>query len=148
MSEEQKTPSRPRQLWNSALKVVKGDSTEQLIEEFTSEMTLVAEGLCDDQGRLRKEVELLRTEQDQTAQRLKSEQEAQETTLLETQRDIDRRLDDITHRLSAIEAKLNAKPPKEKESSKKQQNLISQLTVLVSIIAGAWVLVTILNLFR
>lgn len=148
MSDEQKTPSRPRQLWNQAVKVVKGDSTEQLIEQFTAEMTLVAEGLCDDQGRLHKEVETLRTEQDQTAQRLQSEQEAQETALLEAQRDMDRRLDDISRRLTAMEAKMNAKPPKEKEPAKKQLNLVGQLTILASIIAGAWVLVTILNLFK
>ena len=32
-------------LWNQALKVVKGDSTTELVEQFTQEMTLVAEGL-------------------------------------------------------------------------------------------------------
>ena len=57
MAEEQK---KPRTLWESALKVVKGDSTEQLVEQFTAEMTLVAEGLYDDQARLKREVELLR----------------------------------------------------------------------------------------
>ena len=42
MSEE-KTVSKPRQLWDSAVKAVKGGGTEQLIETFTAEMTLVAE---------------------------------------------------------------------------------------------------------
>ena len=43
-----------------------------------------------------------------------------------------------------MEGKLNAKPPKEKKTA----NLVSQLTVLAGIIAGAWIIVTVLNLFR
>ncbi len=147
MSEEQKTPSKPRQLWNSAVKAVKGESTEQLVEQFTAEMTLVAEGLCDDQGRLRKEVTALRTDYDRLEQRLQSEQQAQESTLMETQRDIDRRLDEVTRRLAALEKAQSARQQKEAKG-KRPQNLISQLTVLAGIIAGAWVLVTVLNLLK
>lgn len=147
MSEEQKTPSKPRQLWNSAVKAVKGESTEQLVEQFTAEMTLVAEGLCDDQGRLRKEVTALRTDYDRLEQRLQSEQQAQESTLMETQRDIDCRLDEVTRRLAALEKAQSARQQKEAKG-KRPQNLISQLTVLVGIIAGAWILVTVLNLLK
>ena len=39
MSEE-KTVSKPRQLWDSAVKAVKGGGTEQLIETFTAEMIM------------------------------------------------------------------------------------------------------------
>lgn len=138
--EEQK---KPRTLWESALKVVKGDSTEQLVEQFTAEMTLVAEGLYDDQARLKREVELLRQEQDRLSQRVGSEQQAQEAALMEAQRDLDRRLDDFARRLSAMEAKLSAKPKK-----MKMDGLVGQLTVLACIVCGSWVLVTILNLFR
>ena len=60
MSEE-KTVSKPRQLWDSAVKAVKGGGTEQLIETFTAEMTLVAEGLCEDQNNLRREITQVRT---------------------------------------------------------------------------------------
>lgn len=147
MSEEQKTPSKPRQLWNSAVKAVKGESTEQLVEQFTAEMTLVAEGLCDDQGRLRKEVTALRTDYDRLEQRLQSEQQAQESTLMETQRDIDHRLDEVTRRLAALEKAQSARQQKEAKG-KRPQNLISQLTVLAGIIAGAWILVTVLNLLK
>lgn len=140
MAEEQK---KPRTIWESALKVVKGDSAEQLMEQFTSEMTLVAEGLYDDQARLKREVEQLRLEQDRLSQRIKSDQQAQETSLLEAQRDIDRRLEEFSRRLSAMEAKLSAKPRKGK-----MDGLVGQLTVLACIVCGSWVLVTILNLFR
>jgi hypothetical protein len=116
MSEE-KNVSKPRQMWNQALKVVKGESTEQLVEDFTSEMTLVAEGLCEDQSRLRKAVDDLRDEQDHLVSAgLKSEQEALEATLRENQRDTDRRLDELTHRLAALETKQKSKPARKEKA--------------------------------
>jgi len=137
---EEKNVSKPMQLWNNALKAVKGDSTAQLVEEFTSEMTLVAEGLCEDQARLRQSVEELRREDDRSAQRLTSEVQAIETAIRENQRDTDQRLDDLQRRLAALESKANSR-------AKKNEGLIHQLTILASIICGTWLLVTILNLF-
>lgn len=139
MSEE-KNVSKPMQLWNNALKAVKGDSTAQMVEEFTSEMTLVAEGLCEDQARLRQSVEELRREEDRSAQRLTSEVQALETAIRENQRDTDQRLDDMQRRLTALENRANSR-------SKKSDGIIRQLTMLASIICGTWLLVTILNLF-
>ncbi len=137
---EEKTVSKPMQLWNNALKAVKGDSTAQLVEQFTAEMTLVAEGLCEDQARLRQSVEELRREDDRTAQRLVSEVQALESAIRENQRDTDRRLEDMSRRLAAMESKASSR-------QKKHLGLIQQLTILVSIACGTWLLVTILNLF-
>lgn len=137
---EQKNISKPLQLWNSAVKAVKGENTGALVEQFTAEMTLVAEGLCEDQARLRQSVEDLRQEQDATAQSLRSEQLAVDSAIRENQRDIDRRLDEISRRLSALE--------KGKAQPKKHMNILNQATVLVSIVCGTWLLVTILNLFQ
>lgn len=139
MSEE-KNVSKPMQLWSNALKAVKGDSTAQMVEEFTSEMTLVAEGLCEDQARLRQSVEELRREEDRSAQRLTSEVQAIETAIRENQRDTDQRLDDMQRRLAVLENRANSR-------SKKNDGIIRQLTMLASIICGTWLLVTILNLF-
>ncbi len=65
MTQEEKTikPS----LWDQALKAVKGDSTKELVEQFTQEMTLVAEGLCEDQARLRRAVDGVLRETEGTA---------------------------------------------------------------------------------
>ena len=147
MSEE-KTVSKPKSLWSSALKVVKGDDTNQLVEAFTAEMTLVAEGLCEDQARLRKAVDELAAEGDRVSQRTKSEVEALETTIQENQRDLDRRLDELSRRIDAMETREKAVKNAPKKKSLMPEGLIPQLTVLASIIAGAWVLVTILNLFK
>ncbi len=145
---EEKNVSKPMQLWNNAVKVVKGENTAQLVEQFTAEMTLVAEGLCEDQAKLRRAAEELRTAQEQSEQRLVSRMEAIDTALRENQRETDRRLDEMTRRLNALENRQDAKEAKAKESKRRDAGLIRQLTVLVSIIAGAWVLVTILNLFK
>lgn len=138
---EQKNVSKPLQLWNQAVKAVKGDTAGQMIEQFTAEMTLVAEGLCEDQARLRKSVEDLQRAQEHAGQSARSEMEALENTLREHQHDTDRRLEDISRRLAAMEGRL-----KKKESAK--ANWMNQAILLVSIVCGSWVLVTILQLFR
>lgn len=143
MSEE-KTVSKPRQLWDSAVKAVKGGGTEQLIETFTAEMTLVAEGLCEDQTNLRREVAQVRALAEKLEARADNEQEVLDTTLRENQKDLDRRLDELTRRIGALEAKAS----KQEGKQKREKNLISQLTLLAGIIAGAWVIVTVLNLFH
>ena len=145
MSEE-KNVSKPRQLWNSAVKAVKGGSSEQLIETFTSEMTLVAEGLCEDQQALRKELAQVRETAEKLDQRMANEQEVLDTTLRENQKELDRRLDELTHRIAALEMKASRQ---EKTPAKtKEKNWLSQATLLASIIAGAWIIVTVLNLFK
>lgn len=136
---EQKNVSKPLQLWNSAVKAVKGENTGALVEQFTAEMTLVAEGLCEDQARLRQTMEDVRREQDSANQSLRSEQAALETTIQEQQRDIDRKLNDMERRLSALE--------KSKPQPKKQQNVLNQVTVLVGIVCVTWIVVTLMKLF-
>ena len=143
---EDKNVSKPRQLWDSAVKAVKGGSTEQLVETFTSEMTLVAEGLCEDQNNLRKELAQVREMAEKLEQRADNEQEVLDTTLRENQKDIDRRLDELTRRIAALEVKTTRRD--KEEPRKKDVGIISQLTVLAGIVAGAWIIVTVLNLFK
>lgn len=140
MSEE-KNVSRPKQLWSSALRAVKGDSTQQLVEDFTAEMTLVAEGLCEDQARLRQSVEDARREQDRSAQHVDSELHALECAMQENQRETDRRLDELSRRLNAMENKA----PKRRT---KQAGIMQQVTLLVGIVCATVVLVTVLKFFQ
>ena len=110
---EDKNVSKPRQLWDSAVKAVKGGSTEQLVETFTSEMTLVAEGLCEDQNNLRKELAQVREMAEKLEHRADNEQEVLDTTLRENQKDIDRRLDELTRRIAALEVKTTRRDKEE-----------------------------------
>ena len=143
------TNQKPKKIWDGALKMVKGENTTQLIEQFTAEMTLVAEGLCEDQSKLRRETDRLFTEEDKRIQKLESTIEMLENTIDEERNQRDRELTETRNRLAALErkaekaekAELNEKGKKEKE----KRSIIRDLTVLVAIAAGAWVIVTILN---
>ena len=140
---EEKAVSRPS-LWDQALKVVKGDSTTELVEQFTQEMTLVAEGLCEDQARLRRAVDGLIKEGE--GQRAKSEQDYQEVLrqLDAHQKDMKQKLDELSRRVSALE-----KPAAKEKKGKLRLggDLIGRLTILASIVCGSWIIVTLLKLF-
>lgn len=131
-------------LWNQALKVVKGDSTAELVEQFTQEMTLVAEGLCEDQARLRKAVEGLIRETE--GQKQKSGQDYQELLrqLEESNRVHKQRMDELSRRIAALE-----KPaPREKKGLfHLGGDVISRLTVMVGLVCATVLIVTVLKLF-
>ena len=142
MLTEEKT-AKPS-LWNQALKVVKGDSMNDMVEQFTQEMTLVAEGLCEDQARLRKAVDGLIREAD--GQRAKSEQDYQELLrqLSDSQKDTKFRLDELSRRISVLE---KPAPKAQKGIFNLGTDVISRVTLLAGIVCGTWLIVTILKLF-
>ena len=135
-------------IFSGALRMVKGDNTTQLMENFTSEMTLVAEGLCEDQSKLRREVERAATEQDRRIQRLESKIDMVDTSMDEERRSYDQVVTELRNRLATLEKKADAKEkePRTKEK-KKTGTIIRELTWLVAIAAGAWVIVTVINKF-
>ena len=144
--EEEKTlaTEKPKKttLWDGALKMVKGENTTQLIEQFTAEMTLVAEGLCEDQTKLRREVDDMTTQEDRRIQKLESRISLLETSLEEERKAHDKDLTELRSRLSPLE-KQAAKP--QVKEKKKATSIIRDLTWLVGIAAAAWVIVTIIN---
>ena len=146
--EEEKTltaeKTKKPTLWDGALKMVKGENTNQLIEQFTAEMTLVAEGLCEDQTKLRKEVDGLMTQEDQRIQKLQSRIDLLETSLEEERKAHDKDVTELRNRLSLLEKQAAKTPAKDR---KKAGTIIRDLTWLVGIAAGAWIIVTILNVF-
>ena len=144
--EEQKALAEKQQkkptLWDGALKMVKGENTNQLIEQFTAEMTLVAEGLCEDQTRLRREVDDMTTQEDRRIQKLESRIDLLESTLEQERKDHDKTVTELRNRLSPLEKQAAKSPAK-----KKAPGIIQGLTVMVGIAAAAWVIVTMLNVF-
>ena len=139
---EEKSGKGPVKLWNQAVKAVKGENAGQLVEEFTAEMTLVAEGLVEDQARLRGMVEELQRSRDRETQSLSSELEALENDLKEQQREIDRRLSELSRRLDAMDKKQS------KGRGLFPAAWMDKLLILAGIVCGSWVLVSIINLFR
>ena len=146
MSEEKTLTEKPKKtLWDGALKMVKGENTNQLIEQFTAEMTLVAEGLCEDQTKLRREVDEMTTQEDRRIQKLESRIDLLETSLEEERKAHDRDVTELRNRLSPLEKQASKQPVKEK---KKAGSIIRDLTWLVGIAAAAWVIVTIINAIK
>lgn len=143
MAEEKTLTEKPKKLWDGALKMVKGENTNQLIEQFTAEMTLVAEGLCEDQSKIRREMDGLMAQEDQRIQKLDSRIELLESSLEEERAAHDRDLTELRNRLAALEKKAAKTPAKTRE--KKANGIISGITLIVGIAAGAWVIVTIIN---
>ena len=131
---------KPRELIGGAIHALKGPDVEGLMENFTSEMTLVAEGLYDDQMRLRKEVEDLLAEQTILAQQVLDGREDANAKWDAWQKEMAARIGDMQKRLQALESK--------QQKQGKKNGLISQITVLASIVAGAWIIVTLLNLLK
>ena len=145
MADEKTLTEKPKTgLLNGALKMVKGENTTQLIEQFTAEMTLVAEGLCEDQTKLRREVDQMVTQEDARIQKLEGRVNLLESTLDEERNAHDRDLTELRNRLAALEKKAQKAPVKEKKTG----SIIRDLTILVAIAAGAWILVTILNMIK
>ena len=143
MSEEKTLTEKPKKtLWDGALKMVKGENTNQLIEQFTAEMTLVAEGLCEDQTKLRREVEDMMTQEDRRIQKLESRIDLLESSLDEERKAHDKDVTELRNRLSTLEKQAAKAPAKEK---KKAGTIIRDLIWLVGIAAAAWVIVTIIN---
>ena len=143
MSEEKTLTEKPKKtLWDGALKMVKGENTNQLIEQFTAEMTLVAEGLCEDQTKLHREVDNMTTQQDRRIQKLESRIDLLETSLDEERKAHDKDVTELRNRLSTLEKQAAKAPAKEK---RKAGTIIRDLTWLVGIAAAAWVIVTVIN---
>ncbi len=142
LTEKKAVTEKPKKIWDGALKMVRGENTSQLIENFTAEMTLVAEGLCEDQSMLRREVDRIVTQEDRRIQALQSQIEAAETSLEEERKAHDRDVTELRSRLAVLEKKAESKTTREKS---RKGNIIRDLTILVAIASAAWVIVTLVN---
>ena len=148
MAEEKTTVAQmPKKLWDGALKMVKGDNTAQLIEQFTAEMTLVAEGLCEDQNRLRGEVNRMMNEEDRRLQKLDSHLEELNSSLEEMQREQDRVTTELRSRLAALEkqAAAQGRDAKVKKEKAAKRNWMRDLTILIVVAAVCTIAVMLVH---
>lgn len=126
---------------------LKGKDMNQAVEEFTSEMTLVAEGLSEDQAVLRQDVDKLSAQQtllEEKLHRSGKESKAEVSELHEAIKQGKKQAEGIEKRLDALEKAL-------KEAEKKPQKMglgqiLRQATWMVGIVCAAWVIVTVLKL--
>lgn len=147
MSEEKRRqPNAIQSMFNA----IKKDQTGELIEAFTSEMTLVAEGLVDDQARLRHEVKEIGNEQTRLERRINEVYELSDGSLRTSVRALDDRIKSIEKRLDGIEKRLDAaaNAVKDKKEKLKEKSVISQLIILASIICGSMIIISVLQILR
>ena len=84
------------------------------------------------------------TQEDRRIQKLESRIDLLETTLEQERKEHDRTVTELRNRLSPLEKQAAKAPAKEK---KKAPGIIQGLTLMVSIAAAAWVIVTVINKF-
>ena len=121
------------------------------VEQFTSEMTLVVEGLSEDQTRISSRLDRVQADLTQTEEALRAETDALRQELKVNGKALHQleeklgQLEKQTLRLQENEQK-NSKEKKEKKDG--LLAVLKQSTILVGILAGAWIIVTILNFFK
>lgn len=123
---------------NGVLSPLKGKDMGQMVEDFTSEMTLVAEGLSEDQQRLTQESERLSAQQTELEQRM-----------LDGFHDADVAAGEMRREIAALKSRLDKAEKLIQEKKLKKADgitaMLRQATWLVAIGAGAWIVVTIIN---
>ncbi|NLG57454.1 MAG: hypothetical protein GX540_03460 [Clostridiales bacterium] len=119
---------RSRDFIQGAVGSLSGKDLPLLVEDFTREMTLVAEGLAEDQARLSEALRLQGEGQDALAEKLRQG----EKRLAELERQV---------------ADLQKKAERKKESKPGLSQILRQATWLAAILAAAWVITTLVNAF-
>ena len=125
---------------NNIFQPLKGKDLGQAVEEFTSEMTLVAEGMSEDLDRL-----------SQQTDRLSAQQTILEESVLQKLRDTEVSLEEMKAELKAFQKKLEKveKAAADKKISKVSgfTGLLRQATWLIGILMGGWIVVTLIKTF-
>ena len=141
-------PTAPKNIMQSAkdfmngvLSPLKGKDMGQMVEEFTSEMTLVAEGLSEDQQRLAQDNERLSAQQTELEQRMLDGFHDADVTADEMRKEIA----SLRSRLEKAEKLLQDKKEQKPKKTEGLTAVLRQATWLVAIGAGAWIIVTVIN---
>ena len=119
---------------------LKGKDMNQAVEEFTSEMTLVVEGLSEDQNTLRRDV-------DSSSAQLTMLEEK----VLRQEKDRKADVSDLQEELKQTKKRLDSLEKTLKEAEKKPQKMglgqiLRQATWMVGILCVSWIVVTVLKL--
>lgn len=126
---------------NGVLAPLKGKDVGQMVEEFTAEMTLVAEGLSEDQEKLQRENEKLAAQQTVLENSLLDQLHDANVSIQELQRDVD----GLKRRLEKAEKAAAEKKIKKVEGF---TGLLRQATWLAAVIVGGWIIVTVIGFFK
>ncbi len=130
-----------KEFMNGVLSPLKGKDIGQLVEDFTSEMTLVAEGLSEDQQKLTQETDRLSAAQTEMEQRMLDGFHDAGVSADEMRAEIK----DLRARLDKAEKLLQDKKDQKVKKTDGIAGILRQATWLVAIASGAWIAVTVIN---
>ena len=121
---------------NGVLSPLKGKDVSQMVEDFTAEVTMVAEGLSEDQEKLFQQTERLDAQQTELEQRL-----------IDGLHDADVSMSEVKKEVSALKIRLDKmeKQGSDKKDKKGVTAALRQATWLVGVAVAGWIVVTILN---
>lgn len=125
---------------SGVLSPLKGKDMSRLVEDFTAEMTLVAEGLSEDQQRLREQTDSLSAAQTLQEEATRRSLSAQADKIAAQEKEIAL----LKSRLDRVEKALNEKKAKGKRLDG-LTGALRQATWLVGLLAGAWVATTLIR---
>jgi len=130
-AEEQKKAgilSKSKDFLQGAVDSLTGKDLPKLVEDFTREMVIVAEGLSEDQGKLRSAVILQGEQQDKAAEKIR--------TLEKQVSEMNRRLDELAR-----------KTERRQKGEAGLARILRQATWLAAIIAIAWIINALIRAF-
>lgn len=129
-----------RDFVNNIFQPLKGKDLGQTVEEFTAEMTLVAEGLSEDLERLSRQADNMAAQQTILEETLTDEMQAARTDAENAQKEIKA----LQKRLDKLEKSLA-----DKKISKVAgfTGMLRQATWLCGIVIGGWIVVTLIKAF-
>ena len=131
-------------LLTQAIKAVKGENTQQLIENFTSEMTLVAEGLFEDQATINRRMDDILKEEDSRLQSIRSEIASVDGQRDEDRRDIEKKLDELKSKIAELEKK-NREIEKKINDRKGKSSALNKVIILALIVCITAIIVMLLG---
>ncbi len=136
LAQKETTPPlpKPKNFLQDAIKPFVGKKKiEDLVEEFTDEVTLVTEGLWNDQKKIRDQMNNVQMEQSLWE---KKEEEAR-IALRDEMEALSKKIDTLSERIKDLETK--------KKKGKNEKGFLFQVSLMVFVASGAWVLVTLIN---
>jgi hypothetical protein len=119
---------RSKDFIQGAVDSITGKDLPMLVEDFTREMTVVAEGLAEDQARLSDVLRLQGEGQDQLADKV---------------RQVEKRMGDLERQAAELQKKMERR----RENRPGLSQILRQATWLAAILAGAWVITTLVKTF-
>ncbi len=136
-----------KDFFGNALNTVKGKDLSTLVEDFSSEMTLVAEGLSEDQAKLHQLCQSVAAQQTVDREELEQSIEKISDAVASANQRIGTLETGITQLSKNLEQFEKKTEEKKKHKLDSLSGIIRQLTILVGVAGGAWIIVTILKMF-